>query len=308
MAAKKNGKTVQLTNEFLEKVSKPGVYTDGPGRYGLDCKVSLSNKCADPNRYFRQKTTFLKKRITVGIGAYPGLSLQDARDIAHENWKLARAGIDPRKVKQVIQDKSGLTFNEVAEMVIVERSKIWKDGSSSERSWRGQLRREVYPIIGHLPVGQVTEDQLYELIVPLSITKYPTAVFVLSILKVVFEWCEDKKHRADTPVTDRVRRQLSKVSHDPKHFRHVPYYDVSNAVQVIRDCSANPVTKLALEFQIFTVVRHKSLRHAVWTEIDWKNGIWVIPGEHMKMGKGASCGAERRGAGGAQAGHSNCVA
>ena len=123
MAAKKNGKTVQLTNEFLQKVSKPGIYTDGPGRYGLDCKVSLSNKCADPNRYFRQKTTFLKKRITVGIGAYPGLSLQDARDISHDNWKKARAGIDPRKVKQ---------------------------------------------------------------------------------------WCEDKKHRADTPVTDRVRRQLSK--------------------------------------------------------------------------------------------------
>ncbi len=285
LAAKKNGKTVQLTNEFLQKVSKPGIYTDGPGRYGLDCKVSLSNKCADPNRYFRQKTTFLKKRITVGIGAYPGLSLQDARDIAHDNWKKARAGIDPRKVKQVIQDKSGLTFNEVAEMVIVERSKIWKDGSSSERSWRGHLRREVYPIIGHLPVGQVTEDQLYELIVPLSIAKYPTAVFVLSIVKLIFEWCEDKKHRADTPVTDRVRRQLSKVSHDPKHFRHVPYYDVSDAVQVIRDCSANLVTKLAVEFQIFTVVRHKSLRHAVWMEIDWKNGIWVIPGEHMKMGK-----------------------
>ena len=170
-------------------------------------------------------------------------------------------------------------------MVIVERSKIWQDGSTTERNWRGHLRRAIYPIIGHLPVGQVTEDQLYELIVPLSITNYPTAEHVLSILKVVFEWCEDKKHRADTPVTDRVRRQLSKVSHDPKHYRHVPYYDVSNAVQVIRDCSANPVKKLAVEFQIHTAVRHKSLREAMWSEIDWKNGIWVIPGEHMKMGK-----------------------
>ena len=283
--ATKKGKPVQLTDGFLSNVKKPGIYTDGPGRYGLDCKVSLSNKSIDPNRYFRQKTRFLKKRITVGIGAYPELSLQDARDIAQDNWRKARAGIDPRKAKQVIQDKSGLLFNEVAEMVIIERSKkTWK-GSSSEKAWRGHLRREVYPKIGHLPVGKVTEDQLYELILPLSITKYPTAKNVLSILKLVFEWCEDNKHRADTPVTDRVRRQLSKVPHDPKHYRHVPYYDVSDTVQVIRNCSAKPVKKLALEFQIHTVVRHKSLREAVWTEIDWKNGIWVIPAEHMKMSK-----------------------
>ena len=283
--ATKKDKPVQLTDGFLSNVKKPGIYSDGPGRYGLDCKVSASTKSADPNRYFRQKIRFLKKPITVGIGAYPELSLQDARDIAHDNWRKARAGNDPRKAKQVIQNKSGLLFNEAAEMVIVERSKNWKDGSSTEKGWRGKLRREVYPIIGHLPVGQVTEDQLTELIVPLSITKYSTAEDVLTILKLVFEWCEDNKHLADTPVTDRVRRQLRKVGHDTKHFRHVPYYDVSDAVQVIRNCGASPVTKLALEFQIHTVVRHKSLREAMWSEIDWKNGIWVIPGEHMKMSK-----------------------
>ena len=285
MATKENCKPDQLSDRFLRNVTEPGVYSDGPGRYGLDCIVSASTKSAVPNRYFRQRTRFEKEPITVGIGAYPELSLQDARSIAHENWRKARAGIDPRKPKRAIKVKIALLFNEAAEMVITERSKNWKTDSSSEKSWRGILRREVYPKIGHLPVGQVTEDILLEIISPLSKTKYPTAEGVLSILKLVFEWCEDNKHRADTPVTDRVRRQLSKVSHDPEHYRHVPYYDVSDALQVIRDCSAFPVTKLALEFQIHTAVRHKSLRHAVWTEIDWKNGIWVIPAKNMKMSK-----------------------
>ena len=289
MATKENGKPDQLTDRFLKNVTDSGVYSDGPGRYGLDCIVSASNKSADPTRYFRQKTRFENEPITVGIGAYPRLSLQDARTIALENYNKARAGIDPRKAPRKVQlhesaDKIDLLFNDVAEMVITERSNDWK-GSGSEKNWRGVLRREIFPKIGHLPIGQVTEGHVYGIIVPLSTTKHRTAVGALSILKIIFEWCEDNDHRADTPVTNKIRRQVNKTRREATHFRHVPYDEVFDAIQVIRECSVNLAVKLALEFQIFTAVRHKSIRDALWTEIDWKTKVWVIPADHMKMEK-----------------------
>ena len=286
MADKIEGRPDQLTDQFLKNVAEPGTYSDGPGRYGLNCFVS-----GDLQKYFRHKLTFDGNRIDVGIGAYPGFSLQNARDIAHENWKKARAGIDPRKKElpkvklYEVEDKSRLLFNEVSEMVITERSKNWKKGGGSGKNWRGVLRREIFPKIGHLPIGQVTEDHVYGIIVPLSTTKHRTANAVLSILKLIFEWCEDNNYRADTPVTDKIRRQVIKTRRETKHYRHVPYDDILDSLQVIRECSRNLAVKLALEFQIFTAVRHKSIRNARRDEIDWKNRIWTIPADHMKMSK-----------------------
>ena len=289
MADKIEGRPDQLTDQFLKNVAEPGTYSDGPGRYGLNCFIDWLAS-GDLQKYFRHKLTFDGNRIDVGIGAYPEISLQNARDIAHENWKKARAGIDPRKKElpkvklYEVEDKSRLLFNEVSEMVITERSKNWK-GTNSGKNWRGILRREIFPKIGHLPIGQVTEDHVYGIIVPLSTTKNRTSAGAFSILKLIFEWCEDNNYRADTPVTDKIRRQVIKTRREATHFRHVPYDEVFDAIQVIRKCSVNLAVKLALEFQIFTAVRHKSIRDALWTEIDWKTKIWVIPADHMKMEK-----------------------
>ena len=95
----------------------------------------------------------------------------------------------------------------------------------------------------------------------------------------------DNKCRADTPVTDKIRRQVGRVPHQTTHFRHVPYYDIFDSIQVIREHTSALVTRLALEFQIYTAVRHNSIRNAKRSEIDWENKVWIIPDEHMKMNK-----------------------
>lgn len=274
----------QFTDRLLKNLKESGYFSDGRGRYGLHCWAEF-NSDGDLVKYFRQNLTLNGERIVVGLGKYPDVSLQDARDKAHDNWKKARGGTDPRKARRKVyevEDKIVLTFNQVAELVISERLKKWH-GTSSEDNWRGELKRHVYPVIGYLPIGQVTEQHLSDILGPLSKTNPPTAKSVLSKLNLIFEWCEDNDCLEDNPVTDRVRRPVSRSEHQTEHYRYVPYYEIFDSIQLIREHSANVVIKLALEFQIYTAVRHKSIRIGEWREIDWEREVWVIPAEHMKM-------------------------
>ena len=294
MAKAKKKNPSQLSERFLKNITEPTVCTDGSGRYGLQCNVTRSAS-GDLKFYFRQKLLFEGTRITVGIGTYTqtvrigtdtSISLKEARDIAHENHKKARAGIDPRKsIKIKIQGV--LTFNEVVEIFIPERSKEmkWKTGGGAERSWRGEIRRHAQPAFGHLPVDQVTSERIGGVLNPLFTTLPPTAKRLCCYLRLIFEWCVEEGYCKDNPVSDKVSRKGKKSQHITKHYKFLPYHKICVAIKALEDSGASLATKLAQELQIFTAARHNSVRNACWVEIDWENKLWTIPDEHMKMKK-----------------------
>ena len=133
-----------------------------PGRYGLDCIVKSPLARKAPSFESLLQTEDLrfdgKSQSTVGIGAYPELSLQDARDplLMRIGGKPAPASTpvrrnSPRSSAMKSRSKLRLLFNEAAEMVITERSKNWKTAPAHQkRVGEVILRREVYPKIGHL--------------------------------------------------------------------------------------------------------------------------------------------------------------
>ena len=51
---------------------------------------------------------------------------------------------------------------------------------------------------------------------------------------------------------------------------------------MVRESSARPVTKLALEFLILTASRSSEVRFATWSEIDVQSRTWTIPADRMK--------------------------
>ena len=55
------------------------------------------------------------------------------------------------------------------------------------------------------------------------------------------------------------------------------------AIEAYRDTSL--VTSIAMRFSAFTFCRPGEIRHAEWTEIDWDEKLWRIPGSKMKMGQ-----------------------
>jgi integrase len=62
----------------------------------------------------------------------------------------------------------------------------------------------------------------------------------------------------------------------------LPYSDLPEFVQAIRDSKARPATKLCFTFLVLTAARSSEARLAAWSEIDHETGLWTISAKRMK--------------------------
>lgn len=271
----------RLSARFVDTIKIPGVYSDGPGAFGLKLRVTVGAK-GKINKYYFQSVTLHRKQRTIGIGSHPLVTLAEAREKALENARLVHVGIDPVAVNK-LKGEAIPTFAEATEIVITQHRKEWKEGGSTERSWRGVLKRHALPKIGHLRVHEVTEDHIIDMLTPLWDSKRPTANMLQAYTKDIFAWCRRKKYRSDNPVSEFVREHAPRRGHKTENFRFVPYYQIGSALQAIRKSKSGVTIRLLQEFQIFTACRHVEARKARWSEIDWENRIWTIPASHAKM-------------------------
>ena len=80
------------------------------------------------------------------------MGLAEARAVAFEHWKSAKAGGDPREAGS---RPCAPTFAEAAESVIAIHAPSWRNPKSGLQ-WQASLRTYAYPTLGALPVSEIT--------------------------------------------------------------------------------------------------------------------------------------------------------
>lgn len=111
-----------------------------------------------------QRLTLCGKRIGIGLGGYPVVTVKEARETALENRRMARQGVDPRKARTTAP-----RFRTLAEAVIKINESTWAGGAEgkSARQWRSSLGDYAYPVLGDMPVDAIaTADVLRVLTKP----------------------------------------------------------------------------------------------------------------------------------------------
>lgn len=68
----------------------------------------------------------------------------------------------------------------------------------------------------------------------------------------------------------------------PRHYPALHYGEVRECVRRIRESTARPSTRLALEWLVLTATRASETTGATWNEIDPEGATWTIPAERMK--------------------------
>ena len=227
------------------------------------------------------------RRIERGLGGYPLVSLQEARDTAFENRRALRRGENPFATRNpltaaisngTVPASNAPTFEEALEAVLDNHRPTWKT-PKSEAQWRASLRDYAMPTIGKMPVDAITVDDVEAILKPIWVAKRETATRVKQRIHAVLKWAVGRKHRVDNPV-DAVA--LPKVKRVKVHHRALPYAEVPNAIAAVRNSQALGSTKLAFEFLVLTAARSGEVRLAKWGEIDRKAKTWTIPAERMK--------------------------
>ena len=263
-----------LSAAFVRTVNQPGRYGDGRGGYGLSLLVKPTSN-ARLSKTWSQRVRLHGRVTNIGLGAYPIVSLAEARKKALENRRTIEQGLDPRGSRVP-------TFEQATEKVIAIHAAGWKPGGKSEKQWRASLTTYAYPRLGRAPVDKITTADVMACLVPIWHTRPETARRVRQRIGAVMRWAIAQGFRADNPAGDAIAAALPSNSGRRQHHRALPYADVAASVATIRASAAYPTTVLAFEFLVLTACRSGEVRGARWDEVDLASATWTIPSSRMK--------------------------
>lgn len=275
VARRKRGKHPEkaLSAAFVRGVNRPGKYFDGQG---LFLKVAPSGA-----KRWVQRINIRGKRREIGLGGLSLMSLQEARETALENRKLARAGGDPLQAKREAQ--AVLSFEEAARKVHEMHRPTWRNPKHAAQ-FISTLETYTFPRMGRIRVSDVTTADVLSVLSPIWLDKPETARRVRQRIGTVMKWAVAQGWRQDNPA-DTIASALPKQDKTQAHRKALPYEDLPDFVAALRMSRANEVTKLALELLILTATRSGEVRLARWEEFDLERAEWTIPASRMKAKK-----------------------
>jgi integrase len=253
----------------------PGVHEDG-GCLRLVVEPSGA-------RRWVLRVTIRGKRRNLGLGSYPLVTLESARDQAIDIRRAARDGRD-LKLERRQQAAKATTFNQAFEIYFESKRQVLTS-EKHVNAWLRSMDVYVSPRIGDMPVSEVTHGDIVEILKPIWTKKPDLAKRLLQRMEAVFRMAKPRGWREKYSPCEGVTQELGPQRRIVKHRLALAYVEVRDFIKTLRASPATPVTKLAFEWLILTTTRSKETRFAVWPEIDCNNSKWIIPPERMKKGR-----------------------
>ncbi len=225
------------------------------------------------------------KPNTLALGAYPDVSLGDARDAAKAAKKLLTAGIDPNREKQAIRAAKivagGNTFDVIAaELLNKKRREGLKQNTLDKFHW---YISKASPSIGKMPITDIKAAHILAVLRPIELRgQTHTANRLRSKIGEVFCFAI-ASGRAEYDPTPAIKGALAAHKSKPQAAITDPIA-FGGLLRAIDDYHGTPVTKAALQMLCLTGTRvDKELGAMQWSEIDFENSVWTVPAE--KLGK-----------------------
>lgn len=146
----------------------------------------------------------------------------------------------------------------------------------------------MHPVLGRLGVDEITTEHVLAVLKPIWVTKPETAIQVRGRIEQVLDYAKVLGHFAgENPARwrghlDHLLPSRAKVA-PVQHHRALHYRDMPAFMDALRQ-QQNTAAK-RLEFTILCACRSGEALGAVWNEINWETGTWIIPASRTKQGR-----------------------
>jgi integrase len=256
-----------------EKAYKLG---DGRGLYLL----------VEPNgsRLWRLKYRFAEKERKLSLGAYPEVTLAQARERQFEARRLLDKGVDPleqkKQEKRATRLASANSFEAVGREWYVKFSATWAASHSSKVLLR--LQNNLFPWLGSRPISGLEADEILDTLRRIEARgALETAHRCLAYCGQIFRYAIATGRARRNPAAD-LRGALPPAK--TKHLASITEpAGIGELLTAIEGYHGSERTRCALRLAPLTFVRPGELRRAEWSEIDFTAAEWRIPGDKMKM-------------------------
>ncbi|MBP2080989.1 integrase [Pseudomonas sp. PvP089] len=267
-------------SELKVKSAKPAekdyVLFDGGG---LQMRVR-SNGSKLWNFNYRHPVT--KKRINMGLGTFPEVSLAQARKGSVEAREALAHGIDPKEKRAAVLQAKQAATEHTFQNVATSWYELKKDAVTpayAEDIWRS-LTLHIFPDLGATPISAISAPQVINLLRPLE-TKgsLETVKRLTQRLNEIMTYGVNSGLIHANPLSG-IRSVFKKPK--KKNMAALPPEELKELMVAIANASIKRTTRCLIEWQLHTMTRPVEAATTRWADIDIEKKIWTIPAERMK--------------------------
>ncbi|HBA6376815.1 TPA: integrase arm-type DNA-binding domain-containing protein [Escherichia coli] len=251
----------------LKPSDKPFKVSDSHGLY-LRVKPGGS-------RHWYLKYRISGKESRIALGAYPAISLSDARQQREGIRKMLALNINP------VQQRAAVRGSPTPEKVFKNVALAWH---KSNRKWSqntadrllASLNNHIFPVIGNLPVSELKPRHFIDLL---------KGIEEKGLLEVASRTRQHlsniMRHAVHQELIDtNPAANLGGVTTPPVR-RHYPALPLERLSELLERIGAyhqgRELTRHAVLLMLHVFIRSSELRFARWSEIDFTNRVWTIP-------------------------------
>ncbi|GGE20587.1 integrase [Primorskyibacter flagellatus] len=258
------------------KTAPVGKHADGGGLWFV--------KRQDGGAQWVLRVTAHGKRREMGLGAFPDVSLRDAREAADKWRAVTRNGKNPIKERQRAKREAARNMHMLADIALdaFESRKAELKGDGKAGRWFSPLELHVLPKLGKVPVAEIDQRDIRDTLAPIWHDKADTAKKAMNRLSIVMRHAAALGLEVDLQATEKAKALLGKQRHTVTNVPAMNWRDVPAFYQSLGDS----VTELALRLLILTAVRSYPIRFIHVDQID--GDVWTVPAAAMKGRLGAT--------------------
>lgn len=271
---------MRATNRLTAK----GIVTAAPGKYADGGGLWLVKR-DDGGAQWVLRVTVHGRRREMGLGAFPAVSLAEARRAAEEARAKVRSNVDPIKDRVRLKREAARNlhlFKDIAQDAFESRKAELKGDGKAGR-WFSPIELHVLPKLGKVPVSDIDQIDIRDTLAPIWHSKAETARKALNRIAICMGHAAALGLPVDLQATDKARALLGKPRHKSENIPALPWQEVPAFYASLDEGS---ITHLALRFLILSGVRSGPVRRLHESQID--GDVWTIPGEKMKGRKDAT--------------------
>ncbi len=230
------------------------------------------------------------KEKLLSFGAYPAVSLLQARKQRDKVKELLAQNINPSDVKKTEKAESAINRQNTFEYWAQRWLLHWQSDKSTYHvaSTRRRLENDIYPAIGNQPMNSIDAMHIADIMRAISARgALELAKRSKNTISQVFRYAMANDKRAvnrvsRNPAIDFLPSDIIQPRRAKNHAR-VDIKELPALLRAIDTSETRSITRIAIKLMAYTFVRTSELIKAKWCEFDLLENEWRIPAERMKM-------------------------
>lgn len=257
----------------VERAS-PAMFADGEG---LGVRASKHGKLSWVYSYRLGGRGSRLERLT--LGRYPDMSLKMARDKREQCRQWLAGGLNPKIEIELSTEKTlkPVTVKDALEYWLVSYARRKR---SDEELVRAQLRKHIYPRLGHYPIIRCDTHHWVSCFDEISDKQPKTAGRMFQIAKQALRFCKVRRYATSDALAFLTIQDVGEPS--GQRDRVLSDSELVDVWRFTYNNSPRDYYPRLLKILVLFGARTMEARLSRWSEWDLSSWLWIVPKEHSK--------------------------